>query len=83
VTVQVRSSRDQLRKVLGGIQGIQDHRVTNEEDGVLTLEVLAASDLREEIGRALVQAGLGLLELSRKHDKLESIFLSLTGEEGT
>jgi hypothetical protein len=43
------------------------------------LRVAVASDVREEVGNKLVQAGLGILELAREKE-LESMFLELLGE---
>ena len=43
------------------------------------MRVAITSDVREEVGRCLVQAGLGILELSREKE-LESMFLQLLGE---
>ena len=48
-------------------------------EGIASLLVLVTSDVREQVGRSLVQAGLGILELSREKE-LESMFLKLLGE---
>ena len=39
----------------------------------------SAADVREEVGKSLVQAGLGILQLAREKE-LESMFLELLGE---
>lgn len=48
-------------------------------EGISTFRVESSEDIREEIGRAVVGAGLGLVELSRSERELESIFLRLAG----
>jgi ABC-2 type transport system ATP-binding protein len=83
LAVQVRGEREAVRKALEGVEGISSFKVTGEKDDVIVLEVRTGEDIRAELSRALVQGDLGLLELSRQADKLESIFLNLTGTEET
>jgi ABC-2 type transport system ATP-binding protein len=49
--------------------------------GVVTFRVEADRDVRESLSRALVQAGVGILEIVRNRRELESIFLRLTGDD--
>jgi ABC-2 type transport system ATP-binding protein len=49
-------------------------------EGPLTLELGVTDDIRSDVARALVGAGLDLLELQELHDDLESVFLRLTGK---
>ncbi|HET7541542.1 MAG TPA: hypothetical protein VFK05_16820, partial [Polyangiaceae bacterium] len=48
-------------------------------EGIASLRLAVTTDVREEVAKSLVQAGLGILELSRERE-LESMFLSLLGE---
>jgi ABC-type multidrug transport system ATPase subunit len=66
---------------LGGVAGRGAPAVEAEgkdKGAVYQLIIEADRDLREEISRALVQADLGLLQLSPAEAELESIFLELT-----
>ena len=49
-----------------------------EADGVATVRMQAAADLRPKIARVLVNGGLDLLRIDRGAAQLESIFLELT-----
>jgi ABC-2 type transport system ATP-binding protein len=64
-----------------GVRGVE--AVVPDEGGerVVSLAVDATSDVREELGRALVGAGAGLLELGRTERALESVFLELAASE--
>ena len=46
------------------------------------LRIEASGDLRPEIARALVKANVDLLRMDRSTEKLESVFLRLTGAKG-
>jgi len=48
--------------------------------GVVTFRVEAGRDVREALSRALVESGVGILEIVRNRRELESIFLRLTGD---
>jgi hypothetical protein len=55
--------------------------VPTGEEGALELSGPPGQDLRPAIARAVVKAGLDLLELRGAGVSLESIFLQLTQEE--
>ncbi|MCP4599622.1 MAG: ABC transporter ATP-binding protein [Proteobacteria bacterium] len=80
--VKVTGARAELDLALKSFNGSLSYKVTGDENGVITAEVITASDQLAELSRALVHGGLGLLEFSRKQDRLESVFLSLTGKKG-
>jgi ABC-2 type transport system ATP-binding protein len=70
------------RQVLQSIPSVE--RVEAEEaaesgEGLVTLVVTAAGDPRDELCRALVGAGIGVLELGRRRE-LEGLFLELVSE---
>ncbi len=48
-------------------------------EGIASLRVAVTSDVRDLVGKALIDAGLGILELAREKE-LESMFLQLLGE---
>jgi ABC-2 type transport system ATP-binding protein len=66
------------------IKGVETVRELGEADGAIGLEIvsLGASDLRVEIFRAAVAAGLVLVELRTRGENLEQVFRDLTiGDE--
>jgi ABC-2 type transport system ATP-binding protein len=77
--VEVRGSAEALGRVLVAVSAVRSHRIEAEHGGITRARVELASDAREELARAIVQAGLGLRRLERKRLELEDIFLSLTG----
>ncbi len=79
--IEVRGSSDALRRVLEKLPAVRGHEVEGEADGVTRARVDLGGDAREELARAIVQAGLGLRRLERTRVELEDIFLSLTGGE--
>jgi ABC-2 type transport system ATP-binding protein len=73
---------DKARAALNGLPGVSEVEVLEPAeagDGIASLRIAVSSDVREEVGKGLIQAGLGILELSREKE-LESMFLSLLGE---
>lgn len=77
--IEVRGSAEALGKVLVGLTAVRSHRIDVEQAGVTRARIELATDAREELARAIVQAGLGLRRLERQRLELEDIFLSLTG----
>ncbi|HEY0464661.1 MAG TPA: ABC transporter ATP-binding protein [Polyangiaceae bacterium] len=73
---------DQARAALNGLPGVREVEILEPAEageGIASLRIAVTSDVREEVGKHLVQAGLGILELAREKE-LESMFLSLLGE---
>ncbi len=81
--VRVSGDRDRAEDVLSGLDGVEDKTpLVDGEEGV-GWQVTANQDVRAALAKALVEADLGLLELSPARDDLESVFLRLTGgQEG-
>ncbi len=79
VRVRLAGDRAKAEQVLGSIEGIDSSRPAGESEGSFALDLTSDRDVRQEAARALVQAGLGLLELVEVTDDLESVFLELTG----
>ena len=58
--------------------------VTEGEGGIQKVDGRLVEDGREDLARALVEAGFGLLEISSPRHELDAIFLDLTrGEKGS
>jgi ABC-2 type transport system ATP-binding protein len=68
-----------IRKIDGVIAVREKSRAHGTD--AFAVECMPERDLREEIGRALVAAGLPLLELYQEELSLEEIFLQLVTEE--
>jgi ABC-2 type transport system ATP-binding protein len=73
----------QVREVAQALSGVTSVKVLPAaEPGprVVTLRVDADHDVREALCKALVEAGLGILQVGRGERELESVFLSLAGD---
>ncbi len=86
VRVALRDEGDALARAEGVIAKIDGVIAVREKPrergmGALRVECAPESDLRVEIARSLVAAGLPLLELYREELSLEEIFLQLVTEE--
>jgi len=78
------STADKARAALSGIDGVREVEVLEPAEageGIATLRVAVTSDVREQVGKGLITAGVGILELSREKE-LESMFLELLEEGG-
>jgi ABC-2 type transport system ATP-binding protein len=77
------ATADKARSALSGMPSVREVEVlepAESGEGIASLRVAVSSDVRAEVGKGLVQAGLGILELAREKE-LESMFLELL-EEG-
>jgi ABC-2 type transport system ATP-binding protein len=87
VEITVRSDiggEARIREVLGAVTGVRSVEVLPPREtgaGVVSVRVDSERDVREAACKALVGAGVGVLELVRRKHELESIFLRLTGSE--
>jgi len=76
------ATADKARAALSGLTGVREIEALEggeTGDGIASLRVAVSADVREEVGKSLVQAGLGILQLAREKE-LESMFLELLGE---
>ncbi len=64
---------------IAGVRAVQPYSGAESGEGVASLEVESISDLRDAVCRALVEAKLGVLELTRLRD-LETTFRALLGD---
>jgi ABC-2 type transport system ATP-binding protein len=81
--VQVDTGGADAAAVLKRVAGVTRVVEAERKDRLVSYEVESASghDVRRELARAVVNGGLGLLELRPTRMSLEEIFLSLTTEE--
>jgi len=81
-TVRLRVARSSPGLVdrLGALDGVRDLRV--DTDGSFVARLAAGDDARERLARAVVEEGVGLLELARQSATLEEVFLKLVTDEG-
>jgi ABC-2 type transport system ATP-binding protein len=69
-----------VREVAAAVTGVKEVREVPPEEpgeGVSTLEVQAEHDVRIELCRALVEKGVGILQIGPGERELESVFLEL------
>lgn len=69
-----------LAKRLGGISGVR-HVTAGAASGELLVESDLGTDVREQVARAVVESGVGLLELRPLSMSLEDVFLKLVTHE--
>ncbi len=75
-------SESEVRDLLGAVGGVQAVEVlpaTEPGAAVSSFRIVAVSDVREQLVKAVVEAGCGLLELRLRERELESIFIELAG----
>jgi ABC-2 type transport system ATP-binding protein len=80
LTLAVRGDEEALREVLGRTELVERYELETVEGtpSELRATVVLTGDHREELVRALVEAGLGLRSLGEARSELERIFLQLT-----
>lgn len=79
ILLKVRRPGPELADTLLALPGVL--AVHQESDGAYRVEARQDRDLREEVARAAVESGAGLLELAGVAVSLEEVFLRLTTEE--
>jgi ABC-2 type transport system ATP-binding protein len=79
VVVEVRGTASAAEAVLRGVPGVRSVTVVSGDEDRVELRADAPGELRPAIARALLGAGLDLLRLDLGQDRLESLFLRLTG----
>jgi ABC-2 type transport system ATP-binding protein len=78
VEVEVGGAGRRVADLANSVPGVTGAVIVRESDGVATVRMQAAPDLRPKIARVLVNGGLDLLRIDRGAAQLESIFLELT-----
>ncbi len=79
VVLKIRGEADDAIPVIKGIPGVLD--VVTRPDGSVEFDMEPGADKRADVARAVIQAGLDLLEMRAASLTLEEIFLQLTREE--
>jgi ABC-2 type transport system ATP-binding protein len=79
VVVEVRGSAAAAEAAMRSVSGVRAVTVVAAEEDRVELHADAAEALRPAIARAVVSAGLDLVRLDVGQDRLESLFLRLTG----
>jgi gliding motility-associated transport system ATP-binding protein len=77
VGVRPRGTLEDALAAIRAVPGVVEAAAAGAADGGQEIAVSAASDVREELCRALVEKGHGVISLGRAQHKLESIFLEL------
>jgi ABC-2 type transport system ATP-binding protein len=71
-----------IERRLGALPGVDSVAISAAGDGLSRVVVKSAkADMRDDLARAVVQAGFGLRELKARKLSLEEVFLHLTTEE--
>ncbi len=78
IEVDVAGGPDSALAILGQLPGVARASVVKQADGVTSLRVESAADLRAQVARALVMGGIDLVRIDRSTGGLENIFLQLT-----
>ena len=81
IQLQVQGPAARLTPVLEGMNGVQRVSFHEGNEDRLLIETDRSQDLRPEIARAVVEQGIGLLELKLVDLSLEDIFMQLVTEE--
>ena len=78
--VELRCTPERASELLRALQGLREIRVVGDSRGRVELELSCEVDLREELARRVVAAGVGLLGMQAAQGELEDLFLELTGQ---
>jgi ABC-2 type transport system ATP-binding protein len=81
IEVDVLGAAESARAALAAVEGVSAVDVVTGDvyrDGATRLRVIAPSDLRPKVVRALVAANVDVLRVDRAASQLESIFMQLT-----
>ena len=85
--VTVRGAATRALEATRGVLGVSKVDVVQDVGGEVSLRISALSDVRAQVARTLVLAGMDLLRFDRGATRLESIFIQLArsgaGEGGT
>jgi len=85
IELTVRAESSDLARILGVLRAIPDvssaGAISALERGarILSFEIQAKRDVREQVGVSLLQAGFPLLAMQRTESELEDVFLRLAG----
>jgi ABC-2 type transport system ATP-binding protein len=77
IEVTVRGAAARAQEAARGVLGVNRVDVVQEVGGEVSMRISALSDVRAQLARTLVLAGLDLLRFDRGATRLESIFIQL------
>ena len=83
IEVTVKGTAARAQDTARGVLGVTRVELLREDAGEVSLRVHASSDVRAQLARTLVLAGLDLLRVDRAASRLESVFIQLARSEGT
>ena len=78
LSVEVRGPADRVLAALSAIEGVQRVRF---EDGVFAVVQKPGADVREAVFRTMARNDWPILQMQRKRNSLEEVFVRLTAEE--
>lgn len=78
IEVEFRGETGKALDAIRGVKGVSRTEIVRQSDGAVTVRADLAHDVRGEVARAVVGAGVDLVRLDRVGVELESIFLKLT-----
>jgi len=76
--LEVRGSAEALKGALAPLQAVRKLHVTPGANQLLRVQLEVDDNAREEVSRAIVGAGLGLLAMQSQSTGLEAVFLQLS-----
>jgi ABC-2 type transport system ATP-binding protein len=79
--LEVRGGADALRAALAPISAVQKLQVESISDSVIRASAQVDDAARDQVSRAIVQAGLGLLSMHTESTGLEAVFLQLSSSD--
>jgi ABC-2 type transport system ATP-binding protein len=77
IELDVRGPADRITAAVNTVSGVRGISVLSEENGLVSLRVQAAPDLRPALVRAVVSHGLDVLRVDRSASHLEAVFMRL------
>jgi ABC-2 type transport system ATP-binding protein len=82
IEMVVVGDRAEIERRVGALPGVEKVAISPMGDGPWRVVVEASkADMRDELARAVVEAGFGLRELQARTLSLEDVFMHLTTEE--
>lgn len=72
----------EILKAVEGVRSVESMAPSESGEALACFRVDASGDVRPQIVKALVTAGIDVLELARHDHELESVFLRLSGAKG-
>jgi ABC-2 type transport system ATP-binding protein len=80
--LEVRGTTGALEAALAKVAEVRKLQITPEASGLLRASVQVDPSAREQVSRAVVESGLGLLSMHSESTGLEAVFLKLSSGEG-